>query len=209
MFHEVEKLYDVLACARHRLPADQLPSYLSRLGDAAKHEDTLVEFAPILRLDETVELTYEVEGQGEDNKTIDWMIRSGDQVLLLDVKNRTRDLLEGFARIQAGERDPDGSGPAPLHDPSLLFRSIEAKFKPCGPGPIVQSAWVHTALKQEETELLSAFGRLDRARVHVVLLGGWADDVYILASDDAAKKQAVRLLQVRESRRFVFRRPEG
>lgn len=209
MFHDVEKLYDVLACAKRRLPVAQLSSYVSRLGDAAKHDDTLVEFAPVLRLDATVKLTYEVEGQGEGNKTIDWMMRSGDQVLLLDVKNRTRDLLEAFARIQAGERDPDGSGPAPLHDPALLFRSVEAKFKPCAPGPVVQGAWVHTPLKQEETELLSAFGSLDPTRVHVVLLGGWEDDVYVLAGDNTVKEDALRLLRVRESRRFVFQRRTG
>lgn len=210
MFQEVERLFDVLSCACRRLPPEQLSSYLSRLADTVKHEDMLVEFVPILRLSTSVEAIYEVIGYAEGNKTIDWMIRAEDGAqLLIDVKNRTRDLLESLERIQAGERDPDDSAPAPIHDPSILFRSLETKFKSRPAGKIIQAAWINTSLQQEESELAEAFARVDRTRVHLAILGDWEDDVYILVDDNSVKERVVRLLQVRESRRFVFRRSEG
>src|SRR6266481_6266880 len=69
MYQEVERLYAVLACARRRLTPDKLSSYLASLGNPDKHEDTLIEFAPILRLGDDVETEYEVPGYGEGNRT--------------------------------------------------------------------------------------------------------------------------------------------
>lgn len=210
MYQEVERLYAVLSCARRRLSGDKLSSYLVTLGNLEKHEDALIEFAPILRLGDDVETEYEVAGHGEGNRTVDWVIRaSGHPLLLLDVKNRAKDLLESFVRLQAGERSPDGSAPAPIHNPLLLFASVEPKFKSQSPSEVVQAVWVHTCLKQEEAELDAAFRRLDSGRVHAAVLGDWADDVYIFANDASAKAHLMEVLRVHESRRFVFRRAEG
>lgn len=128
---------------------------------------------------------------------------------MLDVKNRMKDLLESFVRLQAGERSPGVSGPAPIHDPLLLFASVEPKFKSNPLSEVVQAVWVHTCLKQEESELLTAFQKLDPSRVHAAVLGDWADDVYILANDTGAKTQLMEVLRLNDSRRFVFRRDEG
>jgi hypothetical protein len=210
MYQEVERLYAVLACARQRLSPDRLSGYLATLGNHEKHEDALVEFAPILRLGDDVETEYEVAGHGEGNRTVDWVVRApGHPLLLLDVKNRTKDLLESLVRLQAGERSPDASAPAPIHDPFLLFASVEPKFKSRRPSEVVQAVWVHTCLKQEEVELNQAFRKLDSDRVHAAVLGDWADDVYILVNDAGAKRHLVEVLRVHESRRFVFRRGEG
>jgi len=210
MFQEVERLYAVLSCARRRLGADKLPGYLATLGNPEKHADALIEFAPILRLGDDVEVEYEVAKHGEGNRTVDWAIRSsGHPLLLLDVKNRAKDLLESLVRLQAGERSPDGSGPAPTHDPLLLFASVEPKFKSQLSSEVVQAVWVHTCMKQEEAELGAAFGRLDSSRVHAAILGDWADDVYVLANDASAKAHLMEVLRVHESRRFVFARVEG
>jgi hypothetical protein len=46
-------------------------------------------------------------------------------------------------------------------------------------------------------------------RVHVAFSGDWNDDMYTLAHDDFARRHASQVLDVRESRRFVFRRNEG
>jgi len=207
MYHEVDRLYDVLFCARRRLGEEQLSSYLNRLADPNKHEDMLTEFAPILRLDPAVEVQYEVSGYGEGNRTVDWLIRTGAQPpLLLDVKNRRKDLLESLVRIHAGERDPAESAPMPAHDPSMLFASIEQKFNRRPHDEMIQGVWIHTSLKQEETELETVFGRLDAQRVHFAILGDWNDDVCVLARDSAIKNHVLVVLRVRESRRFVFRR---
>jgi len=210
MYQEVERLYAVLACARRRLPPGKLAAYLAELGNPTKHEDTLIEFAPILRLADDVHAEYEMPGYGEGNRTVDWVIRApGRPLILVDVKNRAKDLLGSLVRLEAGERSPDGSAPAPVHDPLLLFKSVEPKFKVQSPGDVIQAVWVHTCLKQEESELNAAFQKLDVSRVHVAILGDWADDVYILANDADAKAQLAEVLKVYESRRFVFRRPEG
>ena len=210
MYQPVDRLYDVLACARRRLTGGQLSNYLQRLADPNKHDDLLFEFAPIVRLPLDIKVSYEVSGYGEGHRTVDWVLQPPSGPLVaIDVKNRTRDLVESLARLQAGEREADGAAPAPRHDVGLLFVGLEAKFRPRSPSEVVHAAWIGTDLKQEETELAAAFERLDRDKIHVALLGDWNDDVYILAHDVSARQHAVDVLGVRESKRFVFRRNEG
>jgi hypothetical protein len=204
MYHEVSRLFDVVACAQKRLPPNSLFTYLTALDKREKHEDALVEFAPILRLDSESEAVYEVAGAG--NARIDWRISTPEQkTLLLEVKNRIRDLFEGLCQLQAHAGTTDAS-PEPAHDANLLFRSIENKFSPHGTNEVIQAVWIKTDLKQEETELQTAFGRLGTERVQVAVLGDWGDDAYVLANDDAAKELVLRTLRISESRRFVFQR---
>ena len=206
MYNEVDRLFEVIHCARRWLEADQLGDYLNRLADPNKHQDFLFEFAPILRLDSSVKADYEVPRYAEGNGTVDWLIRSEPVPLLLDVKNRTRDLIESLVRFQLGERDPDGTAPAPTHDPSLLFRSVERKFKQRSPSEVIQGVWIVTAIAQEESELQAAFAKLDASRVHIAIVGDWEDDAYFLTNDAAAKQTVLEVLRLRESRRAVFRR---
>jgi len=93
MFPEVERLFDVLGCGQWRLSAEKLRAYLARLADATRHEDVLVEFAPILRLLDSVTVRHEVRGNENSAATVDWSIEApGHPVLLLEVKNRIWDL---------------------------------------------------------------------------------------------------------------------
>lgn len=209
MYQEVDRLFDVIQCARKRLPERKLNNYLTRLFDAQKHQDMLAEFVPILRLDSSIQADYEVEGYGEGNRTIDWLIRCGEISLLLDVKNRTRDLIESLVALQAHEGGPNDSVPEPMHSPSLLFRSVESKFTVRSTVELLQGAWIVTGLKQEETELTAAFASLDSSRVHAAILGDWDKDVYVLAKDSAVKDKILRLLNLEESRRFVFKRGDN
>src|SRR5664280_2753082 len=127
MYHEVTRLFDVVSCAERRLNTESFARYLDALGNPENHEDALVEFAPILRLNAGVELAHEVPGEG--GSTIDWSIRApGERALLLEVKNRARDLFEGFRQFTEGDDGTTGTSPEPAHDPSILFRSIEQKF---------------------------------------------------------------------------------
>jgi len=207
MYNEVDRLFDVISCARCRLDSDQRSNYLQRLADRDNHQNLLFEFTPILRLDFSVRVDYEVAGHAEGNNTVDWLIHSEPVPLLLDVKNRTRDLIESLVRVQLGERDPDGTGPAPTHDPSLLFRSVEPKFRKRSPSEIIQAVWIVTTIKQEESELQAAFAKLDASRVHVAIFGDWGDDVHVLANDTKAKETVLKVLRLRESsRRAVFQR---
>jgi hypothetical protein len=207
MYCQVDRLFDVLDCARRRLDTGQLSNYLQRMADQRKHQDLLFEFVPILKLDPAIRVNYEPPGYAEGNSTIDWLIRSEPVPVLLEVKSRSKDLIESLDRLYAGERGPDSTAPAPIHDPSILFRSIEAKFKQRSPDEIIQAVWIVTTIQQEESELQAAFAKLDHSRVHLAFIGDWEDDVYVLANDAAAKERVLRLLHLQESQRAVFRRP--
>ncbi len=87
------------------------------------------------------------------------------------MKSRFRDLLESIDRLESGERDSDGTAPAPVHNVSLLFQSIEQKYTSTNPALQLQGAWIVTDLKQEESELNAAFDALDRSKVHFAILG--------------------------------------
>ena len=76
MFPEVERLFDVVGCASWRLGTEGLNEYLRRLTDKAKHEDTLIEFAPILRLSDDVNVRSEVSGAVFGSATVDWCIEA-------------------------------------------------------------------------------------------------------------------------------------
>ena len=149
MWSPVAILFDVLVCARLRLPPETLPAYLKLLTDADKHQDYLAEMFPLLRVDPAIPAEYEARGRGVGNKTIDWAIGpTSDRSVLMDVKRRFADFL---AQMGAPMSD---AVPAPDHDPALLFRSIEGKFVAADPDAVLQGAWIVTDIKQEVAELL-------------------------------------------------------
>jgi hypothetical protein len=202
MWLPVELLFDVLLCANQRLTSEQLANYLRRLADPLKHEDLITEFAPILRLSSNVETTYEVAGYGEGGSKIDWLLFPPENVpILIDVKNRTGDLIEQFQKGDYGSME---TMPAPTHDTELLFRSLEKKFRPNNAENILQGAWIRTLLKQEEKELKVSFSKLDHNRVHFAILGDWEEDVYILCDSSVNREKLLALFNLRESKRFVF-----
>jgi hypothetical protein len=206
MFPEVEKLFDVVGCAQWRLGTEEQNRYLTRLTDKAKHEDTLTEFAPILRLSDDVKVTNEVTGAGPGNASVDWCIEApGQPPLLLEVKNRVRDLIESFEAIRG--RPEDQPIPAPSHDHKLLFRSVEKKFGARKPTDAIHGVWIKTGLMQEENDLKTAFEALEPGHVHVVVLGTWDEDAYVLATDSSTKRKVLRILRLRQSRRLIFKRP--
>jgi hypothetical protein len=207
MWIPVDYLFHTVFCAFIRLPAAQRRQYLARLVDRDKHQDALAEFAPVLHLNPDFRAAFEVPGLGSGNRTFDWVIQAtqGRQVLL-DVKRRTRDFIEYVRRIIAGERDSDGTGPAPTHEPALLFRNVEEKFMPRDPDTYLQGAWIVTDLQQEAGELAAAFEALNARRIHFAILGDWEAGVHVLVRRPVDKPFLLTLLGVSESPRFVFRR---
>lgn len=124
------------------------------------------------------------------------------------MKSKAVDLIRSFEHVEAGERAPDGTVPAPDHDTDLLFRSIETKFLPTRPGGVPQGAWIHSALKQEGQEFEESFLKLDPGRVQFVILGSWDGEVHLLTRDGVPRTQILELLQIREADRLVFDRSE-
>lgn len=209
MYLSIEQLFDVLLFASRRLSQKKLSDYLTRLDDPNKHADLVFEFAPVIRLPDATRVAYEVVGYGEGATTVDWLLNPQEGTpMLLEVKNRTRDLWESFMRLDNGERDAQGNAPAPTHDTSLLFRNIERKFMPRSTGDLQQGAWIGTGIKQEEEELKAAFAALDRSKVHFAVLGDFREDVYVLSDDDQVRENVLKILRCNESNRFVFSRRE-
>jgi hypothetical protein len=206
MCPEVAILFDVVRCALAVLTVEQLTVYLARLADRRKHQDYLGEFAPILRLHSSASVKYEVSGLADLGSTCDWLIVTREVQMALDVKSRVLDLLDSMARLARGERSPDGSAPAPVHETERMLKSVELKFRRADPASIIQGAWIRTEIKQEERELLTSFDALDPSRVHFIVLGDWEEDAYVLARTDEIRAKVVATLQLRESKRFVFNR---
>ena len=199
MFPEVERLFDVVGCASWRLGTEELNEYLRRLTNRAKHEDTLIEFAPILRLSDDVNVMSEVSGTDLGGATVDWRIEApGQPPLFLEVKNRIRDLIESFETIKS--RQDNDPVPEPSHDHRLLFRSVEKKFRARKSTDAIQGVWVKTGLMQEEDDLRAAFEALQPDHVHVVVLGTWDEEAYVLAADSLTKRRVQRILRLRQSR---------
>jgi hypothetical protein len=205
MFHEVERLFEVICCASWRLPPPKLDAYLARLADRAHHEDVLVEFAPILHIDYSVAIEHEHFGLGSGNRTIDWRIQAaGRPLLLLEVKNRTRDLVESFEAINS--LSSDSPVPEPNHNHSILFRSTQVKFRSRPTTEAIQAVWIKTGLLQEEEQLKIAFGELDPTRIHAAILGSWEPEGYVLARDAGTKRSVLKILRIKDSTRLVFKR---
>ncbi|MDP3125027.1 MAG: hypothetical protein Q8M84_05270 [Thiobacillus sp.] len=201
MWVPVMHLFMALRCANDRLPEVKRIDYLARLADAEKHQAILVEMIPAQKVDPTMPLEFEVAGRGVGNRTVDWVIQGyGGRTVLLDVKRRTIDFI-----AQAEEMATDSSKQEPIHDPALLFRSVEKKFLPADPLTRLQGAWICTDIKQNEEKLSQAFAAMSADRVHFAILGDWENDACVLARRPEDLAFIFDLFRIVPSKRFTFR----
>ena len=194
-------LFAALRCAHAHLPDAKRVDYLARLSDPETHHAILVEMIPVQKVDPAVSLEFEVAGLGAGNRTVDWVVRPHDgRTVLLDVKKRTTDFI-----AQAEEMAIDTSAQRPIHDPALLFRSVEQKFMPADPLTQLQGAWICTDIKQDEKKLSLAFSALCADRVHFAILGDWESDAQVLVRRAEDRQYLLNLFRVTTSDRFTFR----
>jgi hypothetical protein len=206
MWQPVRSLVDVVSCAAGRLSQEQQRTYFDRLARIEKHEDVLVEFLPVLHLKASIHADFEFP-TGVGNRDVDWRILPPlSPPVLIDVKNRRRDLIEFIEQIDSAPGPLAGEKPAPVHDVSLLFRSIEVKFAAAHPDTQLQGAWISTELQQEEEELEEAFLVLDKEKVHFTVLGGWEPGLTILARRESDKALLCNLFGEEDSGKFRFKR---
>lgn len=203
MYHPVDRLLDVLLAASVRLSGEALQHYLRRLAQPGRHADTLLEFAPIIRLPGQVPVEHEVTGYGSGSRTIDWLIKPPvGPTVLMEVKNRELDLVAFAKNVSA---DPSRAASAPDYDHKLLFRDVEEKFVSRLPGDCLQGVWIRSQIKQNESKLLKAFESLNADRVHFAILASWDHEAYVLTSPGIDPGFLLMLFRLTHSDRFVYR----
>jgi len=202
MFPLVRHLVAVIKIAKKRLDAEQLRHFMKRLAIPLKHEDALAEFSALFFMRDDVQAAFEVEGLGIGNRTVDWYIQSrGALPILLDVKNRVRDLIEGLHDLAEGSFTVV---PPPQHDPRLLFVDTAEKYRPESPTRQLQGAWIITELMQERSHLHQAFDSLDPARLHFAVLANWSQDAYVLVRNGIDQNLITSTFGIVHSDRWVF-----
>lgn len=196
MWVPVQSLSYALNVVNNRLNDEQKTLYLERLNVPGKHLDALYEMIPGYKVRPQIPIEFEVVGYGSGNKTIDWLIKPNEgKNILIDVKRRMVDLIHNM-------NNPDDH-PKVKHDHSLLFRSIEKKFKSVDSKVQLQGVWIVTSIKQNIQELASAFEALDATKVHFAVLGDWKGDVLILARKEYDKSYICNIFGVDESIRYI------
>ena len=200
MWVPVHCLFNALSCAHSRLTKDQCVDYMKRLAVPEKHPTTLVEMIPGHKVDPTVPVHFEVPGLGIGNKTVDWVIGPHNgRTVLIDVKRRTIDFIKQTEKIGDVSEAPE-----PDHDPNLLFRSVEEKFKISDPNYYLQGVWIVTDIKQNEKRLFTAFVALKASKVHFAIIGDWKSDAQVLVRRAEDEQYLRELFHVQESMRFTF-----
>jgi hypothetical protein len=205
MWVPVRCLFDSLMCASLRLPENTCIDYFNRLANPGKHQSTLVEMIPVQKINTAIVADFEVSGLGIGNKTIDWVIGPHcGRTVLLDVKRRMADFIQQTESVGSGSVVPE-----PKHDPTLLFRSVEDKFKPADPNQFLQGVWIVTDIKQNEQKLFATFATLDQTKVHFAILGDWKPDAYLLVTQADDEKYLRELFRLQKSARFTFKTNES
>jgi hypothetical protein len=200
MWLPIRELLSCLLNVQRFVPLEKRASYLRVLADPEKHPQTLVEMAPVTRLGSEVALDFEVSGQGNGNRTVDWLLRpTGARTVLCDVKRRTKDFLIQFERIGDSPEAPE-----PDHDPALLFKSLEQKFVANEPNITLQGAWIFTDITQNEARLQAAFESLDASKVHFAVLGDWGNEAHVISRRWEDAQFLHELFCIVDSTRFVF-----
>lgn len=197
MWPPVNTLLKVVLNAHLKLPQAKLEIYLQRLTDLKKHQDALVEMIPTFKINYPIQIDFEVTGYGSGNKTIDWKIGPiENRQILLDVKNRNKDLYEMM--------DRENTEAPPQHNHSLLFRGLEDKFLHANPDQSLQGAFIFTSITQESKKLHDAFNQLDSSKIHFAIIGDEKDDAYVLTRRPEDEIFLRKIFTLKPSERFTF-----
>ncbi len=199
MWVPVDHLHRAIITANARLSEQERSAYYGRLIDPERHAATLAEMIPGSKVDAALPAEFEVAGFGAGNTTVDWVIHAPGRRVLLDVKSRSKDLIEQMAQEDASEVMPK-----PEHDPALLFRSLDKKFLPANPDEGLQGVWIATHIQQDADALNKAFAALDPHKVHFAILGDWEPDVHLLVRREGDRKYLLDLFGAKPSSRFTF-----
>lgn len=200
----VSELYVSMRIADKRLDRSQLLIFLRRLANPSRHRDVLFEMRPMRDLGLGCRVDYEVSGFGERDTTLDWRVKHPLFSLLLDVKNRSRSLVQHLSEWipRIGTEEERRKAPAP--DPANLFLKVEEKFKESSILRQMQGVWIQTGIKEDKLRLVDHFNSsVDRRKVHFAILSDWGTDTFILARNEPLRVLLKHLFNITESDRFV------
>jgi hypothetical protein len=178
-FPKVSLLYATLQIVRDSLPESDRSKILLQFGQREKHNDFLQEFAPLLRLPGGAAIRYEIPGE---KGTIEFAIEvPGRQPMLLEVKNRHKDLIHHLSHFTVNEAKGIPEEAIPPPDPAWLFKSIIHKFAPADFNQQAQGVWIHSNVAVVKTALHLHFDTLDPQRIHFAVLSAGNELAYVLA----------------------------
>ncbi|MGD0038497.1 MAG: hypothetical protein ABSC53_14520 [Bacteroidota bacterium] len=204
-FPQIEYLYLGLRAADKYLSRVQLLSFLQRLAHPAKHLIALGELTPLVRISKTVTPTYEVEGYGNGNRSIDWLFEPKEGVpILMDVKYRIVDLLQHMNQMIPEIDDGKSALSTPEIDPESLFKDTIEKFIPRSTKIYLQGVWIHSHIKQEKAKLQSCFNNLDPQRLHFAIMSRWEGNAYILCRDEVDIEYLYKFFDLTPKNEFVY-----
>ena len=201
MWSPVNTLFKAMNCAYSKLSQKELQNYLRRLSNSDKHLDALVEMLPVLKIDQEIQIDFEVKGYGPSGTDIDWKINLNDgRSILIEVKNRIKDLREMM--------DQESADQPPEHDHNMLFRSVENKFSQANPDQFLQGVFIVTYVAQEKTKLSKAFAQLDHSKVHfAIITNHGATEALFLTRRDEDEVLLKNILGLKSSDRLTFCNP--
>ncbi len=194
--YNVGDLFEAVFLANKYLEVEKLCKWLKLIDDPNKHGDYLFEMRPLQNLDPKCEdLKSDVSDYSPGDSDIDWEVGFLDYKILLEVKNRIKPTVEYLG---------DYLKP-PTTSPSVLFSSVDHKFKNCSAPRRLQGVWVSSGITFSEKKLKDYFDEIVPPKIHFAILAGWgSNEAYILARDEAYKDILIRCFGLVESKCFVF-----
>ena len=200
MYFSVLELYKSIRIANKNLTKKQLYEYLDRLSIIEKHYDVLFEMRPMKDVKKTLKATYEISRKGIGNTTCDWQVTYNFTNIIFDVKNRIKSLIKHMEHIIPALNKSTATIQPTAPNPEDLFKSVETKFKERCYLFQLQGVWIHTEIKEHEEKLIDYFKKkLNKKKVHFVIISDWENDAFILARNKLIKFILKRVFCLLES----------
>jgi len=207
---EVKYLYLALRAAAKHLTVEEIRKFTLKISDIEKHQNYLFEMRPILDLRDGLKVHYESQTNCQGNHDVDWEIEYEEYTILLEVKNRTIDMIHHLEYISEILKKLD-NGVAPesisssvAPNPADLFRSVLDKFQE-RTSKIIQGVWVNSGITEDGKMLNDYFDGLDSKKIQFAIFSGWDDNAYILVKDESFRSILLDCFSLIESDAFISR----
>jgi len=208
--HEIKHLYLALRTALQHLTPSEIQNYIKNINNIDKHEDYIFEMRPILNLRVGLKAQYESQNNCNEGRNIDWEIKNGEYIILVEVKNRIKSTiahlkycLELSKKLKAGIAPENISLPS-APDPVDLFKNILEKYKDQTDSRTLQGAWISSIIKEDENKLNEYFEKIDSKKIQFAIFSGWDNGAYILVKDEKYRPILLDYFSLIELKDFVL-----